>query len=87
MLMDSQVRAIFITQFFPVPILFNPNPISQNPDIQRLLEFRLVKKVTTVYEYLKERDAVNLLKHAEAVTATTAISDRGGIVIYIFLFL
>jgi len=50
---------------------------SQNSDIQRLLEFRLVKKVTTVYEYLKERDAVKLLQHAEAVTATTAISDRG----------
>ena len=32
-----------------------------------MLEFRLVKKLTTVYDYLKERDAVNLQKHAEAV--------------------
>lgn len=50
---------------------------SQSTDIQRLLEFRLVKKVTTVYDFLKERDSINLLKHSEAVLATTAISDRG----------
>ena len=34
-----------------------------------------------MFEFLKERDAVKLLQHAEAVTATTAISDRGGIFI------
>jgi len=50
---------------------------SQSPDIQRLLEFRLVKKVTTVYDFLKERDSLALLKQPEAVIATTAISDRG----------
>ena len=31
---------------------------SQNPDIQRLLEFKLVKKVTTVYDYLKSKDSL-----------------------------
>ena len=42
---------------------------SQNPDIQRLLEFKLVKKVTTVYDYLKSKDSLMI--------ATTAIMDRG----------
>jgi len=50
---------------------------SQNPDIQRLLAFRLVKKVTTVHDFLRERDALALLKHPDAIIATTAISDRG----------
>jgi len=50
---------------------------SQNPDIQRLLEFKLVKKVTTVYDFLVERDSVGLLKHPDVITATTAIVDRG----------
>ena len=42
---------------------------SQNHDIQRLLEFKLVKKVTTVYDYLKSKDSL--------LMATTAIMDRG----------
>merc|ERR1712032_650863 len=50
---------------------------SQNPDIQRLLEFKLVKKVRTVYDFLKEHDALSMLKHADVLTATTAIVDRG----------
>jgi len=50
---------------------------SQNPDIQRLLEFKLVKKVRTVYDFLKEHDALSLLKHPDVITATTAIVDRG----------
>ena len=50
---------------------------SQNPDIQRLLEFKLVKKVRTVYDFLKEHDALSMLKHADVITATTAIVDRG----------
>ena len=67
---------------------------SQNPDIQRLLEFKLVKKVrlmsskpllvsnpivdqvTTVYDYLKSADCLGLLKHSDAITATTAIVDK-----------
>merc|ERR1719347_2429195 len=51
---------------------------SQNSDIQRLLEFRLVKKVKTVYDFLSERKSLALLKHPDAITATTAIVDRGG---------
>ena len=50
---------------------------SQNPDIQRLLEFKLVKKVTTVYEYLKSRDSLAMLKCQDMIMATTAIVDRG----------
>merc|ERR1719336_811262 len=50
---------------------------SQNPDIQRLLEFKLVRKVTTVYDFLKEHDALSLLKNSDAITATTAIVDKG----------
>ena len=50
---------------------------SQNPDIQRLLEFKLVKKVRTVYDFLKGHDALSLLKHPDVITATTAIVDRG----------
>ena len=66
---------------------------SQNPDIQRLLEFKLVKKVklvssialncncivgqvTTVYDFLKSADCLGLLKHSDAITATTAIVDK-----------
>jgi len=50
---------------------------SQNPDIQRLLEFKLVKKVTTVYDYLKSKDSLKMLKCQDMVVATTAIVDRG----------
>jgi len=50
---------------------------SQLSEINRLLEFRLVKKVVTVHEFLEERGALDLLKRAESVTATNAISDRG----------
>jgi len=50
---------------------------SQSTDIQALLEFRLVKKITTVHDYLEERDSLDLIKHAEAGIATTAISDKG----------
>merc|ERR1719347_1901072 len=50
---------------------------SQNPDIQRLLEFKLVKKVRTVYDFLKEHDALSLLKSPDVITATTAIVDKG----------
>jgi len=50
---------------------------SQNPDIQRLLEFKLVKKVRTVYDFLKEHDALDILKHQDIITATTAIVDLG----------
>jgi len=50
---------------------------SQNPDIQRLLEFKLVKKVTTVYDYLKSRDSLSMLKCQDMIVATTAIVDRG----------
>jgi len=50
---------------------------SQNPDIQRLLEFKLVKKVTTVYDFLKSADCLGLLKNSDAITATTAIVDKG----------
>ena len=69
---------------------------SQNPDIQRLLEFKLVKKVklveyhpnhfiafncifaqvTTVYDFLKSANCLGLLKHSDAITATTAIVDK-----------
>jgi len=50
---------------------------SQNPDIQRLLEFKLVKKVTTVYDFLKSADSLGLLKSPDVITATTAIVDKG----------
>ena len=50
---------------------------SQNPDIQRLLEFKLVKKVTTVYDYLKSKDSLLMLKCPDMLMATTAIVDRG----------
>jgi len=50
---------------------------SQNPDIQRLLEFKLVKKVLTVYDYLKSVDCLELLKSPDVITATTAIVDNG----------
>lgn len=50
---------------------------SQNPDIQRLLGFKFVNKVRTVYDLLKERDCMGMLKHPDIITATTAIIDRG----------
>jgi len=50
---------------------------SQLAEINNLLEFRLVKKVKTVHEFLEERDALDLLKNKEATIATSAISDRG----------
>ena len=50
---------------------------SQNPDIQRLLEFKLVKKVLTVYDFLKSRDSLTMLKSPDVITATTAIVDMG----------
>merc|ERR1719495_427005 len=50
---------------------------SQNPDIQRLLEFKLVKKVMTVHDFLKEREAMEILRHPDIITATTAIVDKG----------
>jgi len=50
---------------------------SQNPDIQRLLEFKLVKKVTTVYDFLKSRDCLEMLSNKDIVTATTAIVEGG----------
>merc|ERR1719397_105231 len=33
--------------------------------------------VRTVYDFLKEHDALSMLKHADVITATTAIVDRG----------
>jgi len=51
---------------------------SQMEDIQRLLEFRLVKKISTAHDFLESRGALDLLKGPEAVLATSAISDRGG---------
>jgi len=50
---------------------------SQHPDIQRLLEFKFVRKVLTVYDFLEERQSLSLLKHPDILLATTAIVDRG----------
>lgn len=50
---------------------------SQHPDIQRLLEFNFVRKVRTVYDFLTEKQCLDLLKTPEIVVATTAIVDRG----------
>ena len=50
---------------------------SQNPDIQRLLEFKLVKRVLTVHDYLKANDCMGLLKSPDVILATTAIVDKG----------
>jgi len=50
---------------------------SQNPEIQRLLEFNLVRKVQTVNDYLRKKDCLHLLKDPNIITATTAIVDRG----------
>ncbi len=41
-----------------------------------IIEFKFVKKVRTVYELLKERDCMGILKHPDIITATTAIIDR-----------
>jgi len=48
---------------------------SQSSEIQRILEFRLVKPINTVYDFLKSRDALCILEHPDAITATKAISD------------
>jgi len=48
---------------------------SQSSEIQRILEFRLVKPIMTVYDFLKSRDALALLEHPDAVTATMAIIE------------
>ena len=50
---------------------------SQNPDIQRLLEFKLVKKVTTVCDYLKSKHSLLILRCPDMLMATTVIVDRG----------
>eukprot|EP00088_Acartia_fossae_P015987 TRINITY_DN1889_c0_g1_i15.p1 TRINITY_DN1889_c0_g1~~TRINITY_DN1889_c0_g1_i15.p1 ORF type:complete len:593 (-),score=122.50 TRINITY_DN1889_c0_g1_i15:501-2279(-) len=49
---------------------------SQHPDIQRLLEFNFVRKVRTVYDFLADKQCLELLKSPEIVVATTAIVDR-----------
>jgi len=49
---------------------------SQSPEVQRLLEFRLVKRVSTVHDLLERRNCLRLLEHADAVIATTAIVDN-----------
>merc|ERR1711936_68071 len=46
---------------------------SQSPEVQRLLEFRLVKRVSTVHDLLQRRNCLRLLEHQDAVIATTAI--------------
>merc|ERR1711970_247830 len=38
---------------------------------------KLVKKVTTVYDYLKSRDSLSMLKCQDMIVATTAIVDKG----------
>jgi len=50
---------------------------SQHPDLQRLLEFKFVRKVLTVHDFLVEKDCTALLKHPDVLLATTAITDRG----------
>ena len=50
---------------------------SQSSEVQRLLEFQLVKRVSTVHEHLKQRNCLKLLEHPDAVIATTAITDHG----------
>ena len=49
---------------------------SQSPEVQRLLEFRLVKRVSTVHDLLQRRNCLRLLEHQDAVIATTAIVDN-----------
>ena len=49
---------------------------SQSPEVQRLLEFRLVKRVSTVHDLLQRRNGLRLLEHPDAVIATTAIVDN-----------
>jgi hypothetical protein len=49
---------------------------SQSPEVQRLLEFRLVKRVATVHDLLQRRNCLRLLEHQDAVIATTAIVDN-----------
>ena len=49
---------------------------SQSPEVQRLLEFRLVKRVSTVHDFLQRRNCLRLLEHQDAVIATTAIIDN-----------
>lgn len=48
---------------------------SQSSEIQRVLEFRLVKRITTVYDFLKSKNCLRLLEHPDIVTATAAIID------------
>jgi len=49
---------------------------SQSPEVQRLLEFRLVKRISTVHDFLQRRNCLRLLEHQDAVIATTAIIDN-----------
>jgi len=49
---------------------------SQSPEVQRLLEFRLVKRISTVHDFLERRNCLRLLEHQDAVIATTAIIDN-----------
>jgi len=49
---------------------------SQSPEVQRLLEFRLVKRVSTVHDFLQRRNCLRLLEDQDAVIATTAIIDN-----------
>jgi len=50
---------------------------SQHPDIQRLLEFNFVRKLRTVYDFVVEKQCIDLFKQPEIIAATTAIVDRG----------
>ena len=40
------------------------------------LEFNFVRKVRTVYDFLAEKQCLDLMKQPEIVVATTAIVDR-----------
>ena len=39
-------------------------------------EFKFVRKVLTVHDFLREKECLHLLKHPDIIMATTAIVDR-----------
>jgi len=49
---------------------------SVHPEVQELLEFNCFKPICTVYEYLREHNALDLLKEEQMEIATRAIADH-----------
>lgn len=50
---------------------------SQIPEIHEMLEFRIVRPLRTVYEYLAERNALDVLRDPRLALATGEIHAEG----------